>query len=74
MSEFEIDLCRALYNHSILDKYFEYIQGYYYCCDFEGGEDGVVTIDEIIQAVDGQGIFLDSDTPSFTLRETDVTL
>ena len=63
-----------MYNNNILEKYTASIEGYYYCCDFKEGGDGLVSIDEVLQAVDGQGVFINSTTPGETLKDGDVTL
>ena len=69
MNQFEIDFCKILYHNEILDKYFEQVQDYFYSCDFEGGSDEKVSFKEILEAVDGLGVFVDQK-----VKDGDVSL
>lgn len=65
MSEFELDLLRALYNQGILDEAIEQIENYFDACDVESGPDGRVSFDELIKAVDNMRVFAKSHDEVF---------
>lgn len=57
MSEFELDLLRALYHSEILADKVEHIEDLFDACDIEGGQDGRISFSEIKRAVDNMGVF-----------------
>jgi len=57
MSEFEIDLLRAMYKFGILEDRLDQIDYLFDACDIEGGKDGRISFTEIISAVDNTGVF-----------------
>lgn len=65
MSEFELDLLRALYDQGILDEAIEQIESYFDACDVESGPDGRVSFDELIKAVDNMRVFAKSHDEVF---------
>ena len=58
LSEFELDLLRALYHSQILEEKIDHINDLFDACDIEGGPDGKISFDEIIRAVDNMGVFV----------------
>lgn len=57
MSDFEVDLMRALHKHDILDDRLDQISALFDACDIEGGPDGRITFDEILRSVDNMDVF-----------------
>lgn len=74
MSEFELDLMRALYSQGILDDRGDQIEALFDACDIEGGPDGSLSFVEVKMALRNTGVFIDQVQPGQKLQEGDVTL
>ena len=57
MSDYELDLLRAIYNQKILETQTEQMEDLFDACDIAGGPDGRISFDEIIKAVDNMNVF-----------------
>ena len=57
MNDFEMDLCRAIYNQGILDNRVDQIEALFDACDIEGGPDGRISFTEVCTAIDNMGVF-----------------